>query len=76
MKIAGETKTRWMEINNHCPDKVTLREVLKTGRQVQDSMDQIGVSSENALISAISYVACMFLLFLVIFGSLAMRAIQ
>ena len=69
MNIAPETKKHWQ-------DKVKLRDVLRSGKQVQDQMDQIGVASESALVSAIACVVCMGLLFLIVFGALAMRAIQ
>jgi hypothetical protein len=69
MNIAPETKKRWQ-------DKVKLRDVMRSGKQVQDQMDQVGVSSEKALVDAITYCVCMALLFLIVFGSLAMRAIQ
>jgi hypothetical protein len=69
MEIDLTSKRRWQQ-------KPKLRDIIRSGKQVQDQMDQVGVASEGALHSAIAYVVCMGLLFLIVFGSLAMRAIQ
>ena len=69
MKLAEETKNKWK-------DKVTLRQVLKTGKQIQDQMDQIGVASRHEFHCAVAYIVCVAALFVIFFGALAMRAIQ